>query len=121
MVAVCGQDAADVLGLHLVQRQRLGHAGDGPLALPSCEGKSAELDQRAGGENDAALDDVAQLADVARPGVAEQGLAHRRGKAGNGLAVLPGEEPQQVLGQGQDVVAAARAAAAAVTSITLRR
>ena len=62
-----------------------------------------QLDDGAGGENDAPLDGVAQLADVAGPGVAEQGISHRLGKPRDRLAVLPGEEPQQVLGQRQDV------------------
>ena len=63
-------------------------------------------------EDHGPLDRVAQLADVSRPGVMANRLPHRLAEAGNVLAVLPGEELQQVLGQGQDVGRSLRAAAA---------
>src|SRR6266542_1848363 len=57
-------------------------------------------------EDHAALDGVAQLADVARPGMAAEGLAGLVGEAGERLAGLSREEAQQVVRQWQDVARA---------------
>ena len=88
--------------------RRPGSAGSGRRSATA----SRSARHGAGGQNDAPLDGVAQLADVSGPGVAEQGLSHRLGKPGDRLAVLPGEEPQQVLGQRAGCRPAGRAAAA---------
>ncbi len=80
-----------------------GVSGRGTFAADDLRGKIRRHDQGLGRENHGPLDGVAQLADVARPGVVANRLPHRLAEAGNVLAVLPREEVQQVFGQGQDV------------------
>ena len=79
--------------------RRLGPARRGGLQV--AEG---DLERRARGEDDRPLDDVLQLADVARPGVADQGL-HDRGRDGlDPPAHPPGELLGEVADQPRDVV-----------------
>jgi len=98
------QDTTDVLGLQLVERQRLRRGARSCLVwITDLRRQVGQLDDRAGGENDSPLDGIAQLTDVSGPGVAENGISHRLGKPRDRLGVLLGEEPQQVLRQRQDV------------------
>ena len=102
-----GQNAADMRGLQLLQRQRhrsrRGRAvARGPR--PICDGRSRQLDQRAGGENHAPLDRrcAARGCCPAKRSAAGLPPAPAR-QTRNRLAVLAGEKTQQVFGQGQDV------------------
>ena len=61
------------------------------------------LDQAALLEDQRTLDGVVQLADVARPGVADQRLARLGGEAHRGVVHFLDVLAQQALGQGQDV------------------
>ena len=81
-------------------------AGDRDLRGRRLQVAEGNLQRRAGGEDDRALDDVLQLADVARPGVANQGL-HDRGRDGlDPPAHPPGELLGEMADQPRDVVAA---------------
>src|SRR5262245_36813821 len=85
-----GQHAADVLQLKLLQRHPAADLDARPrrsdLRRQVCQ---AHL--RTGRKDDAAFDSVAQLADVARPGVPLQRRPRLLAKAGDRLARLPGE------------------------------
>ncbi len=59
-------------------------------------------------QDDAALDGVAQFADVAGPRIAGDGRARLGAERRDRLARLPGEEPQQMLRQRQDVARRSR-------------
>ena len=77
-----------------------------PFSLIPVKVAEGDLQRRAGGEDDRALDDVLQLADVARPGVARQGI-HDRGRDGfDPPAHAAGELLGEMAHQSRDVVAA---------------
>src|SRR5208283_2205650 len=65
-----------------------------------------DLKRRAGGEDDRAFDDVLQLPDIARPGVAHQGLHDRGRDRLDPPAHAPGEPLGKMADQRRDVVAA---------------
>ncbi len=77
-------------------------SGAGALAIvgwATRSGKSLAASRRPTGEDHGPLDGVAQLAEVARPGVRDDGLARLGAKPLDLLADLPSEKRQQVLGQ----------------------
>src|SRR5687767_3483779 len=55
-------------------------------------------------DDDAALDDVPQLADVPRPRVRLQPIQRARGNALDGDVMLAAELPDEVLGEQRDVI-----------------
>ena len=100
------QDAEDVLPLGVGQRDRRGGRRRRPATAAGLQVAERDLQRRARREDDRALDDVLQLADVARPGVAHQGV-HDRGRDGLDLpAHPPGEPLGEMADQQRDVVAA---------------
>ena len=69
-------------------------------------GQIRELHLAGIGEQRQAFDDIGELAHVPRPGVLDQGLAHRGGEARLRQAVTPRGAGGEVLGEESDVLAA---------------
>ena len=59
-----------------------------------------------GTEQDRPLDDIAQLPDIAGPGVISQSRFNRVGEAQDAAMVLAGQKGEQALRQGQDILLA---------------
>ena len=66
----------------------------------------AGFDAIVAGQDDGAIDHVAQLADVARPVVGEEFLAGFRGELQIGAAVLAAEVIEEIVHQHFDIAAA---------------
>ena len=94
---------------HAVECERRGRGrgrgwqgGDGP-GLADRVGQVLDADHARRVQHHRALDRVAQLADVARPGVAAQRGRGRGGQDGDALAGLRGALPEEVLGEQIDL------------------
>ena len=83
-------------------------------------GQVVQVEPAVGVDHDHAFDRVFQLADVARPGIGHQHLAHGRRDGRDRLAVRGGEFLEEVLDQERDVVAPL-AQGGSLTLTTLRR
>ena len=81
----------DMLGFHLVQRRRLTRRWFIGIRFPICEGNSPTQFWRRTARI-APRSMRFAIPDVARPRIAEQGIAHRIGKSRKSLAGLPGEK-----------------------------
>ncbi len=92
-----------MLGLQFVERQAGADLDAAARRGADLHGQVGQADERPRGQDGAALDGVAQLADVARPGVAPQRGAGLVGEAGQHLVRRAREERQQVVGQRQHV------------------
>ena len=82
--------------------------------------RSSRSSSAVGVHHDHAFDGVPQLADVSRPCISQQHLAHGRSDRGDRLAVRGGELLEKVLDQERDVVAPL-AQGGSLTLTTLRR
>jgi hypothetical protein len=77
----------------------------GPLTRPDCRRQVLQINHPAAAEESGPLDQVLQLADVARVAVLEEGVAGGGGEAGHVTPVLCGELAEEVLQEKRDVLA----------------